>query len=103
MVFSNSVFLFVFLPIVLVGYYLLRGKSRNYWLLATSLVFYGWNKPDFLWILIASILLNYVSALAVERINKKAAKLVVLWLGIAGNLGLLFYFKYFNFAISIVI
>lgn len=102
MVFSNSVFLFVFLPIVLVGYYLLRGKSRNYWLLATSLVFYGWNKPDFLWILIASILLNYVSALAVERINKKAAKLVVLWLGIAGNLGLLFYFKYFNFAVSIV-
>ena len=96
MVFSNSVFLFVFLPIALVGYYLLRGKARNYWLLIISLVFYGWNRPDFLWILIASILLNYVSALLVASIHKKSIKLLVLWIGIAGNLLLLFYFKYFN-------
>lgn len=67
MVFSNSVFLFLFLPIVLLGYYVLRGKIRNYWLLAVSLVFYGWNKPDFLWILITSIGLNYGSALAVKN------------------------------------
>lgn len=102
MVFSNSVFLFAFLPIVLAGYYLLRGKARNYWLLAVSLVFYGWNKPDFLWILVASILLNYVSALLVVSIHKKSTKLLVLWLGIAANLLMLFYFKYFNFAISII-
>ena len=102
MVFSNSVFLFAFLPIVLIGYYLLRGKARNYWLLVVSLVFYGWNKPDFLWILIASIALNYASALAVEATHKKGLKLLLLWVGIAGNLLLLFYFKYFNFAISIV-
>lgn len=102
MVFSNSVFLFAFLPIVLLGYYLLRGKARNYWLLVVSLVFYGWNKPDFLWILVASILLNYASALAVEGVHKKGAKLLILWMGIAGNLLLLFYFKYFNFAVSIV-
>ena len=102
MVFSNAVFLFIFLPIVLVVYYLLRGKARNYWLLAVSLVFYGWNKPDFLWILITSILLNYISALAVEGVHKKGTKLLLLWIGIAGNLLLLFYFKYFNFAISIV-
>lgn len=102
MVFSNSVFLFAFLPIVLVGYYLLRGKARNYWLLTVSLVFYGWNKPDFLWILVASILLNYVSALLVVSIHKKSTKLLVLWLGIAANLLMLFYFKYFNFTISII-
>lgn len=102
LVFSNSVFLFVFFPIVLVGYYLLQGKARNYWLLIISLVFYGWNKLDFLWILIASILLNYVSALLVASIHKKGIKLLVLWLGVAGNLLLLFYFKYFNFTISII-
>ena len=44
MVFSNAVFLFVFMPIVLVGYYLIKGKALNYWLLAVSLFFYGWNK-----------------------------------------------------------
>lgn len=102
MVFSNSVFLFVFLPIVLVGYYLLRGKARNYWLLAVSLVFYSWNKPEFLWILIASIFMNYTSALLVDRAQKKCVKLTILWLGIAGNLALLFYFKYFNFTMYIL-
>lgn len=102
MVFSNAVFLFIFLPVVLLGYYLLCGKERNYWLLAVSLVFYGWNRPDFLWILIASVLLNYVSALLVEKAKKKTTKMLCLWLGIAGSLLLLFYFKYFNFTISVI-
>ena len=102
MVFSNAVFLFIFLPIVLLGYYLLRGKLRNYWLLAVSLVFYGWNRPEFLWILIASIALNYLGALLVEKAQKKTVKLLLLWLSVAGNLLLLFYFKYFNFTVSIV-
>lgn len=102
MVFSNAVFLFLFLPIVLLGYYLLRGKIRNYWLLLVSLVFYAWNKPSFLWILITSILINYISALLVSKANKKGFKLLFLWLSIAANLGLLFYFKYFNFTISII-
>ena len=102
MVFSNAVFLFIFLPVVLLGYYLLRGRIRNYWLLAVSLVFYGWNRPDFLWILIVSILLNYVGALLVEKAKRKAVKLVVLWLSVAGSLSLLFYFKYFNFTVSVI-
>ena len=101
MVFSNSVFLFVFLPVVLLGYYILRGKARNYWLLVVSLIFYGWNKPDFLWILIASISLNYIGALLVDNIQKKRLKLTFLWLSVAGNLLLLFFFKYFNFTVSV--
>ncbi len=98
MVFSNAVFLFAFLPIVLFGYYLLRGKARNYWLLLVSLVFYAWNKPEFLWILIASIAVNYVGALAVERAKKPAGKKWLLAATVGANLLLLFYFKYFNFA-----
>ncbi len=102
MVFSNAVFLFAFLPVVLLGYYLLRGRARNYWLLAVSLFFYGWNKPEFLWILIASIILNYISALLVDKARSKPVKVTFLWLGIAGNLLLLFYFKYFNFTVSVI-
>ncbi len=102
MVFSNSVFLFVFLPVVLLGYYLLRGKIRNYWLLAVSFVFYGWNRPEFLWILIASICINYVSALIVDKVEKHWLRLSILWIGIGLNLLMLFYFKYFNFTMSIV-
>ena len=87
---------------VLLGYYLLRGKVRNYWLLVVSLVFYGWTKPDFLWILVASILLNYVCALLVERVQRKGLRFTFLWLAVAGNLALLFYFKYFNFTVSVL-
>lgn len=102
MVFSNAVFLFVFLPIVLLGYYLLRGKARNYWLLIVSLFFYGWNRPDFLWILLTSILVNYLSALVVEKAQKRWLKLLLMWIGVGINLLLLYYFKYFNFTVSIV-
>lgn len=102
MVFSNAVFLFIFLPLVLLGYYLLRGKARNYWLLLVSLVFYAWNKPSFLWILIASVVINYIGAFVVERVKKKGLKLFSLWITVLLNLGLLFYFKYFNFAMDIL-
>ena len=100
MVFSNSVFLFIFLPIVLVGYYVLRGTLRNYWLLFVSIIFYAWNKPSFTVILIGSICLNYIGALCVELIKKQLYKKVSLIITVAGNLGLLFYFKYFNFVVE---
>lgn len=100
MVFSNSVFLFIFLPIVIVGYYLLRGAVRNYWLLLVSIIFYAWNKPSFTIILIASIILNYVGALCIDSFKKDIHKKIALVTTVSGNLGLLFYFKYFNFAIE---
>lgn len=102
MVFSNSVFLFLFLPIVLLGYYILRGRARNYWLLAVSLVFYAWNKPSFLWILLTSIAVNYVGALLVEKIERKKLKFLALSLTVGVNLALLYYFKYFNFTMDIL-
>ncbi len=102
MVFSNAVFLFVFLPVVLLGYYLLRGRVRNYWLLLVSLVFYAWNKPSFLWILLASICVNYLGARMIEKASKKTWRGFLLFVTAAINLLLLFYFKYFNFAISIL-
>lgn len=100
MVFSSSVFLFVFLPIVVGVYYLINDKLKNIWLLLASLVFYAWNKPSFLWILVGSILLNYVAALCIEKLN--SLRRLFLVLSVVLNLALLFYFKYFNFTIKII-
>ena len=93
MVFSNAVFLFIFLPVVLLGYFLMRGVARNYWLLAVSLLFYAWNKPEFLFILLGSIAANYLGALALERAKKKGWKTFFLVATVSANLLLLFYFK----------
>lgn len=101
MVFSNAVFLFIFLPIVIVGYYLLRGTIRNYWLLLVSIVFYAWNKPSFLVILLVSIVINYIGALCIVISKNEIYRKCSLFITVLGNLGLLFYFKYFNFAVEI--
>lgn len=100
MVFSNAVFLFIFLPIVILGYYILRGRARNYWLLMVSIIFYAWNKPSFTIILLGSIVLNYTGALLVEKAQKQSGRKIWLFITVAANLGLLFYFKYFNFTIN---
>lgn len=99
MVFSNAVFLFIFLPVVIAGYYILRGKARNYWLLLVSIFFYAWNKPSFTIILLGSIVLNYFGALLVERAGQTGKKKLWLVLTVVCNLLILFYFKYFNFTI----
>lgn len=102
MVFSNAVFLFIFLPIVILGYYILRGRARNYWLLLVSIFFYAWNKPSFTVILLGSIMLNYVGALLLEKASKQIHKKILVVLTVTSNLLLLFYFKYFNFTIDTI-
>ena len=102
MVFSNVVFLFLFLPVVLLGYYLLPSRARNYWLLVVSLIFYGWNKPSFLTILLASITANYFGALLIEFSKKHSVKRVIMAVTVCINVLLLYYFKYFNFTIEIL-
>ena len=57
MVFSSIPFLYYFLPISLGGYFLMPGKAKNGWLLACSLVFYGWGEPKLLWLMVSTILL----------------------------------------------
>lgn len=58
MVFSSIAFLFQFLPIVVVGYYILPRDARNAWLLLSSLVFYAWGEPSFVAVMILSITVN---------------------------------------------
>lgn len=101
MVFSNAVFLFVFLPITLLGYFLLRKTVlQNYWLLFVSLVFYLWGKPKYIVILIVSMLINYCGARMVDWTKTQKSAKTALSVTVFANLLLLYYFKYFNFSIG---
>lgn len=104
MVFSSATFLFAFLPIVIGGYFILKESYRNVWLLLASLVFYAWSKPEFLWILLVSICLNYCGALLIDFGKTKGFKYnrLILAAVVALNLLLLGYFKYFNFTLEII-
>ena len=101
MLFSSSVFLLLFLPIVLAIYFNPWCKSRqfrNAWLLIGSLVFYAWGEPIFVCLMLLSIVLNWMISIKMERAttNRKAFMTTsVIW-----NLGLLFVFKYLSFTIK---
>lgn len=74
MVFSSSAFLFAFMPITLALYFLMPGrKPKNIWLLIASLFFYAWGEPCYIFLMVASIALNWGLALAIERSGKSAA------------------------------
>ena len=103
MVFSSLTFLFAFLPLTLAVYYIAPLKWRNAVLLVLSLLFYGWGEPVYVLLMCASVLVNYVFGLLVEkhRADQKKAKLFVV-LSIVFNTGLLFFFKYLDFFIGIL-
>lgn len=98
MLFSSMVFLWVFLPICLIGYYLVKPKFKNVFLLIASLIFYAWGEPKFVFLMVLSIIVNYIFAILMEDTPKE--KKTFLTLGIVFNLALLGYFKYFNFLIE---
>ena len=105
MVFSSIIFLFLFLPLVLAGYFLLKIEYRNIFLLIVSLAFYMVAKPKFILVLLTSIMINYVMGLCISYSKKNFNVLInriVLTITVSLNLGLLFYFKYMNFFISSV-
>lgn len=102
MVFSSATFLFLFLPLFLVGYYALPPRFRTVWILAGSWLFYAWWRPDFLLLLVFAASVGWfvgtrIAALRIER-PRAARRWVALGVGVA--LGVLAYFKYFNFGVS---
>lgn len=100
MLFSSIPFLYYFLPVVLILYFLAPKKLKNVVLLASSLVFYGWGEPEYVVLMIASIVIGYVSGLLIEAFNQKKAAKVFLILSVVINLGFLGYFKYTDFFID---
>ncbi|MBQ0027098.1 MAG: MBOAT family protein [Lachnospiraceae bacterium] len=103
MVFSSLYFSFFFLPLVVLIYYLAKEKYRNYILLVASLYFYSFGEPKFVFVMMASIIINYLLAIAIDKFKseeKTAAAKQMLLLDIVLNVGLLFVFKYLDFTIG---
>ena len=101
MVFSSTTFLCVYLPLVLLGYYICPKKGKNLFLLIVSLIFYAWGEPKYVLLMIFSIMINYAFGLLMDkhRANKKRLKLM-LTLSVVIDLGLLSVFKYTDFIIT---
>lgn len=100
MVFSSSVFLWIFLPVIFIAYNIVPGRAKNVLLLAGSLVFYAWGEPRYILLMLFSIAVNYFLGLLMERF--RARKKLIFVIDILINLALLAYFKYFNFLADIL-
>ena len=103
MLFSSSVFIYLFLPITLFGYFVVFRKSRkwqNIFLLFVSLFFYAWGEPKFVLIMLLSIFMNWLFGLLVNKENKKIGKIVV-GCTVVFNLVILFVFKYLMFSMEV--
>ena len=99
MVFSSLIFLFAFLPAVLILYYFAPRAWKNAVLFAVSLFFYGWGEPVYILLMMASITSSYLFGFGIARNrerNPARAKLMTV-LSISVNLSALFFFKYYNF------
>jgi alginate O-acetyltransferase complex protein AlgI len=91
--------MFIYLPVVLAIYYLYPVKYRNIWLFVVNLVFYGWGEPVYILLMLLSILINYISGILVGKYREEQRQKArtVLIVNTVVNLGLLFFFKYFDF------
>lgn len=98
MVFSTIIFLCAFLPITIIGYYLMPGRGKNIFLLLCSLFFYAWGEPVYVFIMLASIICNYAFGMGIYHFRDKRK----LWLigAVAVNLGILCVFKYTGFIVA---
>ena len=101
MIFSSILFIFRFLPIALILYYITPQKYKNLILTLLSLVFYSWGEGKYFLIMIASIIIDYTAGRLIYRYKSEIKKkTIVLCISLVFNLGLLFFFKYFNFFID---
>ena len=101
MVFSSLVFLYLFLPLVLIVYFISPKVLRNTVLLGASLFFYAWGEPKLVILMLISILINYIMGIVIDRTTKTRKKV---WLAatIIANLAILGYYKYAGFAVDVI-
>ena|SRR6266850_519863 len=105
MLFNSYPFIFAFLPITLLGFFLIGGGTRRRlaiaWLVLTSIFFYGWWEPAYLWVITTTMLFNYGAALALSsQCWQPQYKRTFLFACIPINLLRLGYFKYANFFVT---
>lgn len=100
MLFSSITFLYYFLPLVLILYFIAPKKLKNAVLLVMSLLFYAWGEPKCVFLMLATIVWNYVFGILIEKAKEKSLKRIFLTVSIAGTLSGLLYFKYAGFFVE---
>ncbi|GBL34563.1 probable alginate O-acetylase AlgI [Filimonas sp.] len=102
MVFSSPIFLFYFLPVVLLLYYFVRGNIglQNIVLFFSSLLFYFWGEKQYVVLVLFSIAVNYGFGYLISLSPNETRKAWILGIGIVTNLSLLLYYKYFDFLVA---
>ncbi|MCM1087835.1 MAG: MBOAT family protein [Muribaculaceae bacterium] len=102
MLFNSAEFL-LFFPIVTLIYYVIPQKAKNFWLLLASYFFYMCWNVKYVLLLLFSTVITYASGLLLEKFARQASyKKLIVAASMVLNLAVLFYFKYFNFALSLV-
>jgi len=100
MLFTEPTFLFFFLPLLLLAHALSPNGLRNTLLATASLVFYAWAYLPHVFLLLGSIVFNYLVGMAIDRAGTSRGRRTVLSLGIVGNLAMLAWFKYAGFLVA---
>lgn len=98
MVFSTSIFIYLFLPVTLIIYYLMPKKGKNLIILLSGLLFYSWGEPIYVIVMLISTMIDYFAGLIMNHFEgKKVPRRICLIVSIVMNLGLLGIFKYSGF------
>ena len=103
MVFSSTTFLLAFLPLAAILYYICPRRLRNALLLVCSLLFYGWGEPKYISIMLFSTVFDYCNGLTIGHFRAKGRESgakAMLIVSVVGNLAILGFFKYTDFAID---
>ncbi len=102
MVFSSIIFMYFFLPCVLLLYYISPIKMKNIVLLASGLFFYAWGEPIYVFLMLLTTFVDYMAGLMIYKYDNQPKKRKIALLGsLIINLGILFVFKYSSFVIGI--
>ncbi len=102
MVFSSTLFMFRFLPIVIMLYFLVPGRMKNLILLLGSLIFYAWGEPIYVCLMLFSTVSDYLHGRAIGACKKKSTKTVFMISAVIINLAMLGFFKYADFLINTI-
>lgn len=101
MVFSSLIFIFLFLPAVILLYYVSPRSMKNFILLISSLIFYAWGEPVYIFLMIFSIIFNYFAGIAIYKFSDSKNKQKTAFISaIIVNLGILCFFKYYGFIVT---
>ena len=96
MLFTSISFLYYFLPIVLIAYFIVPKKAKNFVLFIASMAFYFYGEPKYIFLMLAEIFIAYIGAILIDKYKKKSVLAVTL----AIHIGLLVFFKYTDFLIA---